>query len=78
MTMFMALLVEALGYKQEDGGFYSRSGHWVFLNLPNPSRSTMALEFTQPLTEMSTRKIPGSKARPVRKADLISISTPIV
>jgi hypothetical protein len=26
-----------------------------FVNLPNPSSSTMALGFTQPLTEMSTR-----------------------
>jgi hypothetical protein len=26
------------------------------LTLPNPSNCTMALEFTQPLTEMSTRK----------------------
>jgi hypothetical protein len=29
----------------------------------------MALESTQPLIEMSTRKIPGSKGRPARKAD---------
>jgi hypothetical protein len=30
-----------------------------FFNLPNPSSRTMALGSTQPLTEMSTRKIPG-------------------
>jgi hypothetical protein len=30
-----------------------------FFNLPNPSSRTMALGFTQPLTEMSTRKLPG-------------------
>jgi hypothetical protein len=29
----------------------------------------MALGSTQPLTEMSTRNIPGGKGRPVRKAD---------
>jgi hypothetical protein len=29
------------------------------LNLPNPSIRTMALGFTQPLTEMSTRNLPG-------------------
>jgi hypothetical protein len=32
---------------------------WIFFNLPNPSSHTMALGSTQPLTEMSTRKIPG-------------------
>jgi hypothetical protein len=29
----------------------------------------MALGSTKPLTEMSTRKIPGGKGRPTRKAD---------
>jgi hypothetical protein len=29
----------------------------------------MALGSTQPLTEMSTRNIPGSKGRPAREAD---------
>jgi hypothetical protein len=29
----------------------------------------MALRFTQPLTEMNTRNVSGSKARPARKAD---------
>jgi hypothetical protein len=29
----------------------------------------MALGLTQPLTEMSTRKLPGGKKRPARKAD---------
>jgi hypothetical protein len=39
----------------------------------------MALESTQYLTEMSTRKIPGGKARPARKADnLTAICEPIV
>jgi hypothetical protein len=34
---------------------------------------------TQPLTEMSTKKIPGGKGRPVRKADnLTAICQPIV
>jgi hypothetical protein len=42
-----------------------------FLNLPNPSSCTMALESTQSLTEMSTWKLPGDKGRPERKADLI-------
>jgi hypothetical protein len=29
----------------------------------------MALGFTQPLTEMSTRNLPGGKGQPTRKAD---------
>jgi hypothetical protein len=39
----------------------------------------MALGSTQPLTEMSTRNIPGGKGRPARKADdLTAICEPIV
>jgi hypothetical protein len=39
----------------------------------------MALGTTQSLTEMSTRKIPGGKGRPARKADnLIALCEPIV
>jgi hypothetical protein len=39
----------------------------------------MALESTQPLTEMSTRNIPGGKEGPARKADnLTVICEPIV
>jgi hypothetical protein len=40
-----------------------------FFNLPNPSSRTMALGSIQPLTEMSTRNIPGGEGRPARKAD---------
>jgi hypothetical protein len=40
-----------------------------FFNLPNPSSRTMTLGSTQPLTEMSTRKLPGSKKRPARRAE---------
>jgi hypothetical protein len=40
---------------------------------------TMALGSTQPLTEMSTRNLPGGKGRPSRKADIfIAICEPIV
>jgi hypothetical protein len=35
----------------------------------NPSRSTMALGSTQPLTEMSTRNLPEGKGRSARKAN---------
>jgi hypothetical protein len=47
-----------------------------FFNLPNPSSRIMALGSTQPLTEISTRNIPGGKAR---KADnFTAICEPIV
>jgi hypothetical protein len=38
----------------------------------------MAVESTQPLTEMNTRNLPGGKGRPERKADLTAICEPIV
>jgi hypothetical protein len=48
-------------------------------NLPKPSSRTIALESTQPLTEMSTRNLPGVKERSERKADnLIAICEPTV
>jgi hypothetical protein len=40
-----------------------------FFNCPNPSSRTIALGSTQPLTEMSTRNLPGGKGRPAPKAD---------
>jgi hypothetical protein len=50
-----------------------------FLNLSNPSSRIMALGSTQPLTEMSTRNLPGGKGRPARKADnLTAICVPTV
>jgi hypothetical protein len=45
----------------------------------NPSNRTMALGSTQPVTEMSTRNLPGGKKRPARRADnLTAICEPIV
>jgi hypothetical protein len=39
----------------------------------------MTLGSTQPLTEMSTRNLPGVKGRPARKADnYIAIREPII
>jgi hypothetical protein len=35
------------------------SMRWIFFNLLNPSSRTTALGSTQPLTEMSTRNLPG-------------------
>jgi hypothetical protein len=40
-----------------------------FFNLPNTSSRTMALGSIQPLTEMSTRNLPGGKKRSARRAD---------
>jgi hypothetical protein len=40
-----------------------------FFNLSNPSSRTMVQGLTQPLTEMSTRNVPGGKAWPAHKAD---------
>jgi hypothetical protein len=39
---------------------------------PNHSSRNYALGWTQPLTEMSTRKPPGGKERPARKADKLT------
>jgi hypothetical protein len=50
-----------------------------FFNQPNPSSDTMVLGSTQPLTEMSTRNVPGGKGRPGRKSDnLTAICEPII
>jgi hypothetical protein len=48
-------------------------------NLPNTSSRTMALGSTQPLTETSTRNLPGGKNRPASRADnLAAICEPNV
>jgi hypothetical protein len=50
-----------------------------FFNSTDPSSLTKALGSTQPLTEMSTRNLPGGKGRPAHKADNITASRdPIV
>jgi hypothetical protein len=40
-----------------------------FFNLTNPSSRTMARGLTQPVTEISTRNLPGGKKRPARRPD---------
>jgi hypothetical protein len=35
-----------------------------FSNWPNPSSRAMAMGSAQPLTEMSTKNLPGGKGRP--------------
>jgi hypothetical protein len=44
---------------------------WIFFNLPHTSTSTIALGSTQPLTEMSTKNLPGGKKR--RRAGLTTL-----
>jgi hypothetical protein len=41
----------------------------LIFQLSNPFSRTMALGSIQPLTEMSTRNLPGGKGWPTRKAD---------
>jgi hypothetical protein len=47
-----------------------------FLNLPNPSSRTMALGSTQPLTQMSTRNLPGDKKRRHLSAECLKMWEP--
>jgi hypothetical protein len=50
-----------------------------FFSWPNPSNRTMTLGSTKPLTEISTRHVPGGKGRPEHKADnLTPICEPII
>jgi hypothetical protein len=44
-----------------------------FFSLPNPSSRTTALGSTQPLTEISTRNLPGGKMRPAHRADNLAV-----
>jgi hypothetical protein len=49
-----------------------------FFNLPNPSSSTTVLVLIQPLTEMSTKNLPGGEGRLAPKANnLTAICEPI-
>jgi hypothetical protein len=51
-----------------------------FFNWPNPSSRTVVLGSTQPLTKMSTRKLPGGggKGRPARKADTLTANCDLI
>jgi hypothetical protein len=73
----VAQLLEALCYNRKIAGSIPDKVI-KFFNLPNPSSRTMFLGSTQPLTEMSTRDLPGAKRRPARRADLTTICEPIV
>jgi hypothetical protein len=70
-------MVEALRYKPGGGSIPDEIMR--FSNWPNPASHTVALGLTQPLTEMSTRYLPGGKGQPVSEADnFIAICEPIV
>ena len=65
MRYAVAQLVEALRYKL---GSIPGVTIWIF-HWCNPSGRTIALGSTQPLTEISTKNIPGGKRRPAHRAD---------
>jgi hypothetical protein len=74
----VASLVDALCQKHKAAGSIPDKVIG-FSKLPNPSSRSMTLGSTQPLTEMSTRNLPGCKGRPARKADnLTAICEPTV
>jgi hypothetical protein len=58
-----------LCYKPEGRGTNPDGVIEFFFYLPNPSSRTLTLLFTQPLTDMSTRNLPGGKVPLVRKAN---------
>jgi hypothetical protein len=62
-------------------GSMLQAGKWLvwLLNWPNLSSHNMTLGWTQPVTEMSTRNLPGSKEQTAHKADnLTAICEPTV
>jgi hypothetical protein len=56
-------------YNLEGRRFESGMRCIFFFNLPSPCSRTVALGSTQPLTEMSTRNLPGGKKRPAHRDD---------
>jgi hypothetical protein len=74
----MTRMVEALCCKPE-GSPVRVPDEVDFFNLPNSFSRTMTLGSTQPLSEISTRNLPGGKNRPAYRADnLAAICEPIV
>jgi hypothetical protein len=57
--LLLTLTKHCFTYKRIRRHIYIHPDEVDFFNLPNPSSRNMALESTQPLTEMSTRNIPG-------------------
>jgi hypothetical protein len=76
--VFTTVTLHDRGASWKDAGSIP-DGIIAFFNWPNPSSRTMAVGSAQPLTEKSTRNLPGSKGRPALKADSLSaICEPIV
>jgi hypothetical protein len=65
----VAQLVQALTMLQSGRSWVRNTEIKDFLNLPNPSSSTMALGLNQPLTNEFQKMFLGSRERRVRKAD---------
>ena len=65
------VVVKALPYKPAGRGFHF--GVNGIFQWHNHSGRTIALGSTQPLTDISTRRISWGKRRPVHKADLTTI-----
>jgi hypothetical protein len=72
--VFYLLIYGLLGYavaqlrhyatsRENAGSIPHEVAGFFFFNLSNPSNRTMALASTQPLTEMSTRNLPGGKGQ---------------
>jgi hypothetical protein len=78
--LFELLLVACVGHYATSRKVAGSSPDEVeFFNLPSPSSRTMALGSTQPLTEISTRNLPGGNGRPALRAEkLTAICEPIV
>jgi hypothetical protein len=76
-----SVVVEELSYKPEGRGFESRQVHLIFSIYLILLPTTLGHEFTQPLTEISSRSIKiiylGSRERPVLRADNLAICEPI-
>jgi hypothetical protein len=71
-------VIDARSYKPKVMGSILDEVIRIF-NLPNPSSHTMALRLTQPLTEVTTRNLPGGKEQLVHKANkLTAICEPVV
>ena len=71
-------VVKVLCYKSEGDWFDPSRCQWIFHWHKNPCDRTMALGSTQPLTEMSTRRISWGLRRPVLKVDNLPQSCAVV
>jgi hypothetical protein len=76
-TMPFSLALIGTGISEERAAFIYHVGSIPnevigFFNSPNLSSRTMALVSPQPLTEMSTRNLPGGQEQPARMSDRLT------